>query len=125
MRMAPLSLGLAALAFAGFGAWLLVDPAALSVLGIELTRPTATTEIRAFYGGLELGLAAFFARAATRVEWFRPALLAQALALGGIVLGRVVGFVVDGSAAPLILAFAALEAAGAVLAALALRQLTG
>ncbi|SOD03397.1 protein of unknown function [bacterium JGI 053] len=123
MNLPRVSLRLAALAFAGFGVALLVRPALLGSLGIELGRPAAATEIRAFYGGLELGLAVFFALASTRDDWLRPALYAQAASLGGIVLARLIGFVVDGSAEPLLLLFAAVEATGVVLGAVALRRL--
>src|SRR3954465_15395605 len=102
MNLPRVSLRLAALAFAGFGVALLVRPALLGALGIELGRPAAVTEIRAFYGGLELGLAGFFAAASTRDEWLRPALFAQAASLGGIVLARMIGLALDGSAEPLI-----------------------
>src|SRR5688572_11143560 len=123
MNLPRLSLRLAALAFAGFGVALLVRPELLGMLGVELARPAAVTEIRAFYGGLELGLALFFAVASTRDEWLRPALFAQAASLGGIVLARLFGFVIDGSAEPLMLLFAALEGAGALLGVIALRRL--
>jgi hypothetical protein len=123
MTLPRLSLRLAALAFAGFGVALLVRPALLGVLGVELSRGAAATEIRAFYGGLELGLALFFALASTRDAWLRPALFAQSAALGGIVLARLIGMVVDGSAEPLVLLFLAVEGTGAVLGAAAYRSL--
>jgi len=121
MNLSRLSLRLAALAFAGFGVALLARPALIATLGIELANPTAVTEIRAFYGGLELGLALFFALASTREAWLRPALFAQAAALGGTALARLAGVVLDGSAEPLLLLFGALEGVGALLAVLALR----
>lgn len=123
MRFAQVSLLLAALGLVGFGLPLLVRPSLLGIVGLEFARPAAATEIRAFYGGLELGLAAFFVVASRREDWVRPALFAQVLAFGGIVLARLFGIVVDGSAEPLILAFAALEGAGALLGAVALRRL--
>jgi hypothetical protein len=122
VRPAAVSLGAASLGFAGFGAALLVRPSFLGVVGVALTEPAAAAEIRAFYGGLELGLAAFFARAAARAAWHRPALVAQVLAFGGVVLGRLVGLVVDGAGAPLLFASLALEAAGAGLGLWALRR---
>jgi hypothetical protein len=100
-----------------------VRPELLGMLGVELARPAAVTEIRAFYGGLELGLALFFAVASTRDAWLAPALFAQAASLGGIVLGRLVGMALDGGVEPLILLFAAVEATGAALALVALRGL--
>ena len=69
MSLPRLSLRLAALAFAGFGVALLVRPELMGMLGLELGRAAAFTEIRAFYGGLELGLALFFALASTRDAW--------------------------------------------------------
>ncbi|HEX8830461.1 MAG TPA: DUF4345 family protein [Longimicrobium sp.] len=122
-RFARVSLILGALGLIGFGAALLVRPSLLAVVGVELTRPAAATEIRAFYGGLELGLAAFFIAATRHSAWLRPALFAQAVALGGIVAARLVGIMVDGSAEPMILGFAAVEGAGALLGFIALRRL--
>ena len=119
-----MSLLLAALGLVGFGLPLLIQPSLLGVVGVELARPSAATEIRAFYGGLELGLAAFFIAAAMRGgAWLRPALFAQTAAFGGIVIARLVGILVDGSAEPMIWLFAALEGAGAVLGAVALRKI--
>jgi hypothetical protein len=125
MSLPRLSLRLAALAFAGFGVALLVRPELIEMLGLELGRAAAVTEIRAFYGGLELGLALFFALASTRDAWLAPALFAQAAALGGIVLARLVGVALDGGPEPLILLFAAVEGTGAMLALVALRGLRG
>ena len=122
-RFARASLLLAALGLIGFGVALLVKPSLLGVVGVELARPAASTEIRAFYGGLELGLAVFFIAASTRSNWLRPALFAQVAAFGGIVLARLIGILVDGSAEPMILIFAALEGAGALLGFIALRRL--
>lgn len=123
MTLARLSLALSALVFGGFGAWLLVQPQALSALGIELATPAARTEIRGFYGGLELGLAGFFAVAALRPAWFRPALVVQVCALGGIAAGRLVGFALDGPPEALLLALLAAEIAGTGLGLVALRRL--
>ena len=123
MSLPRLALRLAALAFAGFGVALLVRPELIGALGLELGRPAAATEIRAFYGGLELGLALFFGLASTRDAWLRPALFAQAASLGGIVLARLIGLALDGSAEPIILLAGAAEGTGAVLAVIALRGL--
>ena len=122
MRPASFSLAAASLGFAGFGAILLVRPALMGVVGIALTEPAASAEIRAFYGGLELGLAAFFALAAARPTWHRAALVAQVAAFSGVVLGRLIGLVVDGAGEPLLFGFLAMEAAGALLGLWALRR---
>ena len=60
-KLARTMLWLSALLFAAFGAFLLIDPGGMEKLGLPLAVPRWRTEIRAFYGGLELGLAAFLA----------------------------------------------------------------
>jgi hypothetical protein len=123
VRFARFSLIIAALGLIGFGLPLLVKPSLLGIVGVGLDRPAAATEIRAFYGGLELGLAAFFMAACRRDAWLRPALFAQTAGFGGVVAARVIGILIDRSAEPLILLFAAIEAAGAILGPVALRRL--
>jgi peptidoglycan/LPS O-acetylase OafA/YrhL len=123
MRLARISLLLAGLAYAGFGILTLAWPRSMGILGVELTRPAAVTEIRAFYGGLELGMALFFFRALRDPAWHRPALFVQAASLGGVVLARLFGIVIDGSGEPLVLLLAAAEGAGALLGFIALRRL--
>jgi hypothetical protein len=122
MHLARLSLGLTAAAFGGFGTWLLFRPQALSAVGIELPTPAARAEIRAFYGGLELGMALFFAAAAQRPEWHRPALIAQAASLGGSALGRVFSMGTDPTTNPLIRLLTILESAGCAMGLAALAQ---
>lgn len=123
MTLARLSLGLTALAFAFFGVCFLISPTSLVRIGVLLTLPNAVTEIRAFYGGLEIGIAAFFVLALGRPAWFVPALVLQALALGATAAARVVGIVVEGGTTEIMLALAAAEAAGCVLAIVALSRL--
>ncbi|MEZ6079691.1 MAG: hypothetical protein R3C56_29685 [Pirellulaceae bacterium] len=44
--------------YAGFAIWLGSTPAALlTTFGIESSTPAMLTEIRAFYGGIEMGIA--------------------------------------------------------------------
>ena len=123
MTLARLSLGLTALAFAVFGALFLVSPTTLVRIGVLLTLPNAVTEIRAFYGGMELGLAAFFVLALQRPAWIVPALVLQALALGATAVARLVGIVLEGGTTEIMLVLAAAEAAGCVLAIVALSRL--
>lgn len=122
MTLARLSLGLTALAFAVFGVWLLVSPTSLVRIGVLLTLPNSVTEIRAFYGGLELGIAAFFVLALQRPAWFVPALVLQAVALGATAAARLFGILAGGTT-EIMLALAAAEAAGCVLAIVALSRL--
>lgn len=101
----------AALVFALFGVWLTLQPQRIGDWAeVHAPTPTARTEIRAFYGGLELGLAAFLVLAA-----FRPALApAACLALGFICAGiagvRLLGFALDGSYSTRLLLFFLTEA---------------
>lgn len=123
MRLARVSLILAAIAYAGFGVATLFFPSVLGIVGVELTRPAAATEIRAFYGGLELGMALFLARAAADPAWFRPALFAQAATLCGVAASRVLGMAIDGGVEPLTVALCAAEATGGLVGWIGLRRL--
>lgn len=101
-----------ATSFAGFAVWLGVNPnALLEAFGIEDRTPQMATEIRAFYGGIELAIAV-----AMIVLWRRGDLFA-ALLIGGLPLlgsasGRLIGLVVDGFSG-VHLGFAGLELVGA------------
>lgn len=79
---------LAGLGFLGFGAWLAIAPqGALEPLGIHASE-AGWIELRAFYGGLELGLATFLFMAAGRADWRRAGLWVVALGNAGIGLTR-------------------------------------
>lgn len=74
------TLVLGSLVLAAYGVWFLIAPDALArLVGLEFTSPNAPVEIRSFYGGLELGLAAFLLVCARR-----PALRDAGLLLGGL-----------------------------------------
>ncbi len=122
MMLARLSLGLSALAFAAFGMWFLVSPTTLVRIGVMLLHANAVAEIRAFYGGLELALGVFFLLALRRPAWFVPALMVQALTLGGVAATRLYGIALGGTT-KIMLVFAAAEAAGCALAVVALLRL--
>lgn len=125
MTFARVSLVFTAAAFGGFGVWLTVDPAALSAVDVGVGSATARTEIRAFYGGLELGLAAFFALAATRPRWFEAGLTAQLLGLGGAGLMRGLSAVLDGGASAFMGSLVAAELVGGAIGGVALLKLRG
>jgi hypothetical protein len=122
MFLRRLSLGITATAFTGFGVWLLCRPQALSRVGVQLPSPEARTEIRAFYGGLEIGLGLFFAAAAARPEWHRPALFAQTATLGGVAVTRAVSMQIDPPGSALMRLLMVLEATAAVGGAVALTR---
>ena len=95
-----------------YGVLLFVDPALLGrLVGLTFVDPNAPVEIRAFYGGLELGLAAFFAAAARRAAWLDPALAAFALAFGAAGLARLAGIAQFGFTGPSQPVVAAIEIA--------------
>lgn len=90
-----LTLTIGAVVFGGFGVVLLLDPApVLSLAHITLTHPSSFNEARAFFGGVEIALAAYLWHC--RTAYPRSGLVLLALVLGGITVGRVLGLVVDG-----------------------------
>ena len=91
-----------------------------SLVGIELPTPSAVIDFRATYGGLEIGLAVFFAICALRNSWLRPGLVAQVVSLGGFAFGRIIGLILNGTPQPIIYYLLVAEFAGCVLGLFAL-----
>lgn len=88
---------LSALPFAAIGlAFLLVPTAMASLVGISLADTTSIADIRAVYGGLQLGCAAFLGYAATQHAWQRPALAFQIAAFGGLCFARIASYLASG-----------------------------
>lgn len=88
-------LGLGALGFAIFGVQWLANPIAMAQpLGIVLTNGDATSDARAVYGGLEIGLGLFLAYSAWSPARRTQGLAAGALTLGGLGLARIAGVLV-------------------------------
>lgn len=113
---------LGGLGFLGFGAWLVVDPAGgLAGVHIAATDPAGLIELRAFYGGLELGLGAFLLACAARPAWRMPGLWLTALGNGGIGLTRLAGIAMTGVFTPFFAAALVWEIGFTALALLALR----
>ena len=111
MLTARIILALAALMFGAFGVWLLLDPESLGDLtGVVASGPAARTEVRAFYGGLEIGFAAFFVLGCCRPKIAATACLCLGVVVTGLVLGRIFGMVADGSFSNQLLAFVMIEA---------------
>lgn len=92
---------------------LLIQIAALVLLGLAyfirpeemasfsralLMSAAAVTEVRAFYGGLQLGLAAFLAMALLRLDLLRPALTLLVLLYSALAVARIGGLWLDGGA---------------------------
>ena len=89
-------IGLSGLLYLAFGFILFFNPFFLQKAAVILAEPTAITEIRAFYGGLEIGLGVFVLSALPRRELHSAALLLLLLTSTGLLLGRAYGAAVDG-----------------------------
>ena len=122
-RLPYVALGLGALGFVGFGLAFLVAPGLLGVVELAPSTPSARSDVRAVYGGIELGVGVFLALCARRPTWVRVGLTVQALTLGGAATGRLASLAADGVPRPLVLGLGALELLGAVLTIVTLRSL--
>ena len=87
------------LILAGFGLAYYVRPHELANLsGMLLMAPAAVTDVRAYYGGLQLGLALWLGLALLRGELLRPALMLLVLLYSALLLARLGGLWLDGGA---------------------------
>lgn len=117
MKLARSLVFTSALIFIVVGAGFLVIPKqSADVLEISLPTAMARTDMRATYGGLELGFGIFLILCVVRREWMRPGLWALALTVGGFATGRLVGLIVEGTINNFMLFFLVLELAVALLA---------
>ncbi|MEO8874818.1 MAG: DUF4345 family protein [Polyangiaceae bacterium] len=89
---------LGAVGFALFGIQWLANPSGMATpLGITLTNGDATSDARAVYGGMELGLGLFLAYSGLARERRTQGLAAAALCLGGLGTARLFGILAAGS----------------------------
>lgn len=96
MRGIRLTLWLSGLCFLSFGVASLLDPLGLlAAAGVMMSGDVAATEIRAFYGGLELGLGSLLLMA-DRYGRRREGLWLVLASYGGIASGRSIGLVLAG-----------------------------
>lgn len=94
-------LWIAGLCFLGFGAAFLIAPLeTLGATGIVLSGDLAATELRAFYGGLEVGLGLLLLAAARCPAYQRAGLWLCLASYGGIGLARLLGIALAGSGTP-------------------------
>ncbi|MCK4530738.1 MAG: DUF4345 family protein [Candidatus Marinimicrobia bacterium] len=94
MRLAKFSLLASAIGFAGFGLVLFIAPQLMESAGVGILDPAGRIEIRAFYGGIELGLAMFFI-IALKNNWILPGLTVQIATNGFIVFMRLAALFMD------------------------------
>jgi hypothetical protein len=112
-----------ALAFAGPGLGFLLAPARFAALvDVALIGPTGFSDARAVLGGMELGFAAFLATCAVRLGWQSAGLIAAATVLGGMLTGRALSAIRDGSPGGLGWLLFAIEVALTVAALVALAR---
>lgn len=97
-RFAQVFLFLCAVVFFAIGLNTFANPlAAMSPLDLAVNSPRALNEIRANYGGLQIGIGLVLLWGVLRSEFRAQALLVQALLMGGLASGRLVHWATDGS----------------------------
>jgi hypothetical protein len=112
-----------ALVFIVVGAGFLLIPVQYAhVLEISLPTAMARTDVRATYGGLELGFGIFLVLCAFRPEWIRPGLWALALSTGGFATGRLTALLFEGTISNFMLVFLVIEILVTLLAIFLLRR---
>ncbi|MGM0575344.1 MAG: DUF4345 domain-containing protein [Myxococcota bacterium] len=115
------AVGVAALIFGGFGAFFLGWPTEMAnQVQITADTPATRTEIRAMYGGLQVGFATFLLLCVVLRRWLVAGLVAIGLVCAGLAAGRVLGVVLDEPDNPVIWMLLAAESAGAIVVAVVL-----
>lgn len=123
MSLLPrITLWLGGLGFLAFGLAFLIAPLeTMAAAGLPLQGDLAATELRAFYGGLEIALGMLLIAADLRPAARRHGLILSLASFGGIGAARLLGIVLAGSATAFLWAALATELTLAALSALALR----
>jgi len=109
--------------FAGIGAACLLAPAQMaSLVGLELASVTADNDVRAVYGGLSLGCAAFLLWCGLKSERVAAGVMAQVFTFAGLVGGRTLSVALRGAPDALGVALHAAEIVGLACGLVALAQ---
>ena len=99
-----------------FGTWgiaFLLQPVALAAkLDIALTSPSAIADLRAMYGGMNIGFAIAFGLGVRYAAWLRPTLIIATLASTGLATGRLLTMAIDGRPSLFIIALLISELTG-------------
>jgi hypothetical protein len=99
MTFARIVLIIQALALIGLGLAYFVRPMEMTNLsGMLLMAPAAITDVRAYYGGLQIGLGVYLLMALSRVDQARAALTLLVLLYSALALARIGGLWLDGGA---------------------------
>lgn len=112
------------LSFLLIGANTFHDPlAAMAPVELNINTVSALNELRATYGGLQIGMGLYLLAGIACKSMTRPALLAQALIVGGLASGRLISIALDGLPNAFVQGLVVLESVTALLSlALFLRQ---
>lgn len=101
MALARIYLRIAGAVTVGFGLVYLFAPESMTdPAGFGAVGPGGLTDVRATYGGFQLGMGAFLLWAAAAPERVRGGLLLMALSIGAVGLSRAFGLALDGSLNP-------------------------
>jgi hypothetical protein len=120
MRLPVLALILAGAGFLVFGVAMSVAPqAVMASVGWQIPDGVPTTEVRAFYGGLELALGGLLLAAARLPAYRRAGLVLGAVSYGTVALTRAFGLLIDDTGGPFLLGALATEITLALLCAYA------
>ena len=102
------------LIFLGIGVWLLIWPEALEGIGIKMLSPDARIDIRATYGGIELGFVSFLGLCLLRDDWVSVGLLASGCVIAGLGIVRLIAIAIEGQGSVLMWSLAAGEVFGSL-----------
>lgn len=112
MRFDTTILAIGGLGFLAFGLAMSVAPqATMASIGFVVPSGLPTTEVRAFYGGLELALAALLLVAIVKPHYRRSGLLLGLVCYGAVAAVRALGMLVDGTGGTFLWSALAIEAA--------------
>lgn len=103
----------------------IVAPASVAQQAGWSAERAGLTEIRAFYGGVQIGLGVFLLWCSRRRERLLAGLLASGLAVGAIGAGRAIGLIVDRALTPYHLLNLGIEIATVVLVSVAVSKHRG
>jgi len=101
-----------ALLFLGIGVWLFISPEALEIFGIQLQGPEARIDVRATYGGMELGFAAFLLVCLRHDAWVRVGLTASGCVIAGFGFARLLAIGIEGQSTPMMWGLVGFEIMG-------------
>jgi Domain of unknown function (DUF4345) len=114
---------LSAIVWLPYGIYCFLQPGSLAeAAGVVATTPTATTELRAMYGGLQIAIGALACAALARPRLAAGVLLTLVFLTGGLASTRLLGVVMDGSWSGYTAGRLGFEVASAALALFALSR---